>query len=698
MKLENLIWFEKYRPKQIADMSMSVSHKKAFDEYVASKNVPHILLAGVQGSGKTTIAQILLKQIPCHKLVLNASGKDRGIDTIKGPVVQFASSMPEKGKINIVFLDECFAKGSKVRTIHGDVPIQNIKVGDLVHNLHGVDEVVAVHINKVQVDRVVSILFTNGNRVVCSEDHLFLVNEQWVKAKDLADMSLLCYSSEYLTTTIKQMEHNNAKTQATHKIFAGTTKGLQHLWESIYFRCMERTGLSRLQKAAIKRMRILQKRIFSKAHGAKVLLADLRREVEKWAGIIQEKAIYSRSITKDKRKQREMGENRSWIRTCKEYVNTYAKSKCPGSLQNSNRERNNNSQDKWDIVVREEGGQWTHNKSAESIIYCLGLADRSCYLYGSEYFKKEERILSEQENTNNIQSRRWESSIEDRNRNRWQRTQEQGDNAFGFKKEDSIRRIGVESITFYKSGNNREHFEGIIGDTERNEGFVEFYDLSIKENSSYIVSGFIVHNCDQLTTDAQNAMKNTMETYSSNTRFILTCNNIDKIVPPIQSRCIKYSFDQLPKKKLVRLLQHILKSENIEDVPEPELEKLISKFYPDIRSVVNNLQAACLTGIFDPKAMGALQVDPAKIGAWIKEGKLFSIRQYISGTMDFSFLYKWLFDVFIMEVPEENRPEAAKDIATFAALDRTVPDREMQMASCCITLMLSCGSKISFTE
>ena len=52
MSLEQFIWFEKYRPRNLNDMSIDPAYKKAFEHYITEKNIPHLLLEGIQGSGQ----------------------------------------------------------------------------------------------------------------------------------------------------------------------------------------------------------------------------------------------------------------------------------------------------------------------------------------------------------------------------------------------------------------------------------------------------------------------------------------------------------------------------------------------------------------------------------------------------------------------------------------------------------------------
>lgn len=108
------IWTEKYRPQSFDDVIGQEEAVKRIKALVENKNIPHMLLSGQAGTGKTTIALIIAKQL--HKenwrqnfLELNASN-DRGIDTIRNQVKDFAKTMAiEADSPKIILLDEADA-------------------------------------------------------------------------------------------------------------------------------------------------------------------------------------------------------------------------------------------------------------------------------------------------------------------------------------------------------------------------------------------------------------------------------------------------------------------------------------------------------------------------------------------------------------------------------------------------------------
>lgn len=95
---------------------------------------------------------------------------------------------------------------------------------------------------------------------------------------------------------------------------------------------------------------------------------------------------------------------------------------------------------------------------------------------------------------------------------------------------------------------------------------------------------------DGLTYVAQDALRNLMETYSSNAIFILTCNNINKISDAIQSRCVKISFMEPDKKEIYKYLENICINEQLE-YDSDGLNEIINANYPSIRNCVQVLQS-----------------------------------------------------------------------------------------------------------
>lgn len=96
---------------------------------------------------------------------------------------------------------------------------------------------------------------------------------------------------------------------------------------------------------------------------------------------------------------------------------------------------------------------------------------------------------------------------------------------------------------------------------------------------------------DALTSQAQHALRRTMEMYSNTCRFILACNYSSKIIEPIQSRCAVFRFKRLANEKISEVLKKIADSEGL-DLKESGIEAIIYSSEGDLRRAINILQAA----------------------------------------------------------------------------------------------------------
>lgn len=122
---------------------------------------------------------------------------------------------------------------------------------------------------------------------------------------------------------------------------------------------------------------------------------------------------------------------------------------------------------------------------------------------------------------------------------------------------------------------------------------IETVRTTIKNFSTRKVTGFkiiVLDECDSMTSAAQQAMRRTMELCSADCRFILICNNIQKITEPIQSRCAVYLFDRIVNEELKKKLEEICKTENIK-IESEAIDTIIFLADSDMRQAINILQS-----------------------------------------------------------------------------------------------------------
>ena len=102
---KHIVWTEKYRPQTVNECVLAQGLRDTFNGIVKSGELPHLLLCGSAGVGKTTIAKALCRELDYDHILINASD-DRNIDTLRTTVKQFASSVSFNGRRKVIILDE----------------------------------------------------------------------------------------------------------------------------------------------------------------------------------------------------------------------------------------------------------------------------------------------------------------------------------------------------------------------------------------------------------------------------------------------------------------------------------------------------------------------------------------------------------------------------------------------------------------
>lgn len=106
--MENIfdsLWVEKYRPQNLNDLVLDSQTREYFVNRIKEGNIPHILFCGPAGTGKTTLAKILVKELDSVYRYINASD-ERGIDSVREKIVPFAQTKAIDGRLKVIILDE----------------------------------------------------------------------------------------------------------------------------------------------------------------------------------------------------------------------------------------------------------------------------------------------------------------------------------------------------------------------------------------------------------------------------------------------------------------------------------------------------------------------------------------------------------------------------------------------------------------
>jgi len=154
----------------------------------------------------------------------------------------------------------------------------------------------------------------------------------------------------------------------------------------------------------------------------------------------------------------------------------------------------------------------------------------------------------------------------------------------------------------------------------------------------------ILDEFDGLSGPSMMMLRNVLEDFVETTRFILTCNYVSKILDPILSRCMVFEYRGADEKLIARRCLDILKEENVEVRNKKHIGRLVRKYYPDIRAIINNLEKNTRGSFFELDDSSAGNDTVKELIDLLKEGDWIGIRQNIVGKADFPELFKIIFD------------------------------------------------------
>ena len=202
----------------------------------------------------------------------------------------------------------------------------------------------------------------------------------------------------------------------------------------------------------------------------------------------------------------------------------------------------------------------------------------------------------------------------------------------------------------------------------------------------------ILDECDYITPNAQAALRNLMETFSKHCRFILTCNFVERIIDPIQSRCQSFQVIPPSKKEVAVHMTNILKEEGIASKVD-DIAGLVNAGYPDIRRVINSCQRQCVDGMLVVDKQSLVESDyKMKLMEIIKkESKkdaFKSVRKLLADSQitDFAELYKLMYDE-VDSYGTGHIAECILIIAKYQLSDSQVVDKEINAMAMIIELL-----------
>ena len=203
----------------------------------------------------------------------------------------------------------------------------------------------------------------------------------------------------------------------------------------------------------------------------------------------------------------------------------------------------------------------------------------------------------------------------------------------------------------------------------------------------------ILDEADYLTPNAQAALRNLMETYSKTTRFILTCNYVEKIIDPIQSRCQTFAIMPPNKTDVAKRLVSVLEEKQVQyDIRD--IAAIINSSYPDIRRAINTAQSCVIENRLTLDKASAIQANyMTEVLEMLKNAKdkkaaFTKIRQCIadSKVRDFTPMYTFLYDN-LDEFAHRHIAPCILIIAESQFKDASVVDKEINIMAMFVNIL-----------
>ena len=212
----------------------------------------------------------------------------------------------------------------------------------------------------------------------------------------------------------------------------------------------------------------------------------------------------------------------------------------------------------------------------------------------------------------------------------------------------------------------------------------------------------ILDEADYISADSvQPALRNFIEEFSSNCRFIFTCNYKNRIIPPLHSRTTVIDFSIKPKDKPVLAQQmlsrckHICELENIK-ADERVLAELIMKFFPDFRRCLNEIQRYGVSGEIDSGLLSTLSEEKlTPLINMIKDKNWSGMRKWVgeNSDNDFNTLYRKVFNSLEVKLEPSSIPAAVLIIADYQYKSAFAMDSEINFTACLTEIMSECKFK-----
>ena len=207
---------------------------------------------------------------------------------------------------------------------------------------------------------------------------------------------------------------------------------------------------------------------------------------------------------------------------------------------------------------------------------------------------------------------------------------------------------------------------------------------------------------DGTTNDVMLCLRGVIEQLHNNVCFIFTCNNLNKIIEPIQSRCVVLKYTPIPKNEKPELMlsifnrmSHILDEEKVE-YDKKVVAELIKNYFPDTRQLLNTLQRYSTGGKIDSGILASFSdVSVNELIKNLKDKNFSEVRKWVVSNLDNDapVLLRRIYDTAYDCLSSQSIPAAVLVIAKYQYQCAFVADQEINLLACLTELMVECEFK-----
>ena len=240
----------------------------------------------------------------------------------------------------------------------------------------------------------------------------------------------------------------------------------------------------------------------------------------------------------------------------------------------------------------------------------------------------------------------------------------------------------VDCDQMYVNASDENNVETVRNKIKMFASSVGFKDLKV----------IILDECDFLTPNAQAALRNLMETFSKHCRFILTCNYVERIIDPIQSRCQSFQIIPPSKKEVAIHISKILNTESVSFENE-QIVTMVNSSYPDIRRIINAVQRNIVDNRLIVDTESLIQNDYKLqvleiLQTQDKKNAFKNLRQLLADSQirDYADLFRLLYDE-IESYGKGHIAEVILTIAKYELSDAQVVDKEINAMAMLIEIL-----------